>query len=107
MKTISKLALIATIMAAGVASPAFAQSFSEDFGTGNVLPFSTEATVPQHQAVIPQGGPALRSGKLYNYVPATRGTVAAPRTIQPFGNPDSPALTGGASRGYNENLNIY
>ena len=34
----SKLALIAAVLAAGVASPAFAQSFDPTDGTGNDLP---------------------------------------------------------------------
>jgi hypothetical protein len=37
----AKLALIATVALVGLASPALSQSFDEDDGTGNVLPFSS------------------------------------------------------------------
>jgi hypothetical protein len=37
----AKLALIATVALVGLASPALSQSFDEDDGTGNVLPFGS------------------------------------------------------------------
>ena len=40
MTTISRLALIAAIAGAGIASPALAQSFDPEAGSGNVAPFS-------------------------------------------------------------------
>ena len=36
MTIISRLALIAAVAAAGIATPAFAQTFTPEFGTGNV-----------------------------------------------------------------------
>jgi hypothetical protein len=76
-----------------VATPAFAQSFDPDNGTGNVLPFSNTATATHHEksAVNHNGMRAFAS------VPGF-GSV---------GSPDAPQATGGGSVGYNEMLRNY
>jgi hypothetical protein len=65
MIKISKLALIGALIAVSVASPALAQSFDPEFGTGNVLPLQYGAdggrnnwTVmePNMQIAVRQGG---------------------------------------------------
>lgn len=75
-----------------VATPAFAQSFDPEIGTGNVLPFSYRST--DHR----DGKIALRDKGLNAY-------AAAP-SVRPI-NPNSPEATGGGSLGYNEMLRIY
>ncbi len=76
-----------------VATPAFAQSFDPDNGTGNVLPYSKAATATHHEksAVNQNGTHAFAS------VPGF-GSV---------GNADAPQATGGGSIGYNEMLRNY
>jgi hypothetical protein len=100
MTTISKLALIAAITAVGIASPAFAQSFDPEFGTGNVLPFSIEAAAP-HAAVTPgvHGKISARARGLHSFamVPGS----------QPAFNSADPALAGGGSAGYNKLLETF
>jgi len=75
------------------ATPAFAQSFDPDNGTGNVLSFSHRATAPQNAMA------AVRKNGLHSFA-MTPGPHSA------F-NPDSPAVTGGGSLGYNELLRTY
>ena len=83
-----KLLAVAAILA-GVASPAFAQAFDPEMGTGNVLPFSYEPVAAQtHRVPVNHNG--LRA---FAMVPDRRA-----------GGIDSPALNGGGSTGYNENL---
>jgi hypothetical protein len=81
-----------------VATPAFAQSFDADEGTGNVLPYSSQAnaaqTTPRHATVHT----AHRNGM---------DAYAMEPRVQTDSNPDSPASTGGGSAGYNENLYNY
>ena len=51
----AKLALIGVVAVVGLASPALAQSFDGDDGTGNVLPFSSQSVAPEnasHHAVV-------------------------------------------------------
>jgi hypothetical protein len=74
-----------------IVTPAFSQSFSASpGGTGNSLPFSYGPIAPQNDKV------AVRAGGLQSY-------ASAPRT-QSSVNSNDPALTGGGSLGYNENL---
>jgi hypothetical protein len=98
MIRISRLALIA-VAAAGIASPALAQSFDPDVGTGNIVPFSvgpatasvTKVAVHKirHRTVA-----ARQSGaNAFAMVPGSAG-----------GSAFSPAANGGGSVGYNENL---
>ena len=127
MKNKSTLALLAAIVALGIASPASAQSFNKGDGTGNELSFAygpngikptspvearSEQIAAVHQSTpdkvaVRQGGrerTALRQdrvqGPLYDY-------VGAPPAARSDANENSPALTGGGSTGYNENLNNY
>jgi opacity protein-like surface antigen len=75
-----------------IATPAFAQSFDPDNGTGNVLPFS-------HKATQNQGKSASRQDALRAYATAPfEGSVR---------NSDTPSATGGGSTGYNEMLRNY
>jgi hypothetical protein len=76
-----------------VATPAFAQSFDPDSGTGNVLPFSGTAT-------------AAHNGKSAAIQSGTRAYAAVPG-FGSIGNPDAPQATGGGSAGYNEMLRNY
>ena len=46
-----KLITIVAVAASVMASPAFAQSFDPDVGTGNVLSFSNEQTVQQNNKI--------------------------------------------------------
>jgi hypothetical protein len=102
MTRVSKLAVIATISAA-IATPAFAQSFDPEVGSGNVAPFSYAPTVVQNNKVA-----AHQSG---------RGKIAAHRSglhafamvpgAAPVADPNNPALTGGGSAGYNQMLLQY
>jgi hypothetical protein len=101
MTTISKLALIATIAVAGIASPALAQSFDPEVGSGNIVPFSYAPIVTQHDtaAVNSQGKIAARQNGLHAFAMVPRGTAQ--------GNANDPALTGGGSAGYNEMLERF
>ena len=76
-----------------VATPAFAQSFDPDNGTGNVLPFSGTATATHHEkSAVNHDG--------------TRAFASVPG-FGSIGNPDAPQATGGGSAGYNEMLRNY
>jgi hypothetical protein len=103
MTTIAKFALFAAIAAAGIASPAWAQSFDPEAGSGNVAPFSyapiavqsTTAAVRQKS----QGKVAARANGLHAFAMVPRGAVE--------GNANDPALTGGGSAGYNQMLERF
>ena len=103
MTTISKLALIAAIAAAGIASPASAQSFDPEAGSGNVVPFSYAPSAAQHDAVAvrqnSQGKIAARLNGLHAFAMVPRGPAGS--------SANDPALTGGASAGYNEMLRRF
>ena len=73
------------------ATPAFAQSFDPDNGTGNMLlSFSYKSTAPQNDKI------AIGRSGLHSF-------AMVPTPGSAF-NPDSPAATGGGSLGYNELL---
>jgi hypothetical protein len=75
-----------------IATPAFAQSFDPEAGTGNVLPFS-------HKSNHDEGKSAFRQDGLRAYAAAPfEGSVA---------NSNAPSATGGGSAGYNEMLRNY
>ena len=76
-----------------VATPAFAQSFDPDSGTGNVLPFSGTATVAHN------GKSAANQSAMHAF--------AAVPGFSSIGSPDAPQATGGGSAGYNEMLRNY
>src|ERR1700739_442848 len=101
----SKLVFAAAVAAAAVATPALAQSFDPDAGTGNVLSFSFAPAAVAHDHV------AVRAGG-HRGVVARRNGVSAFAMVAPFGmraNAAStdPALTGGGSIGYNQMLLQY
>jgi hypothetical protein len=103
MITISKLALIAAFAAAGIASPALAQSFDPEAGSGNVTPFSYAPIAAQNDTVAVRQSShsriAARQNGLHAFAMVPRGSVG--------GNSDDPALTGGGSAGYNEMLKRF
>jgi hypothetical protein len=101
MTRISKLALIAAVTAA-IATPAFAQSFDPEAGTGNVLSFSTPIVVQNGKVAAhqtSQGKIAARRSGL-NAFAMVPGAAAG-------SNANNPALTGGGSTGYNQMLLQY
>jgi hypothetical protein len=73
-----------------VATPAFAQSFDPDNGTGNVLSFSYAPTAHQNNKIV-----VRRSG--------LNAFARVPRTPS-VSNSNDPALLGGGSFGYDEML---
>jgi hypothetical protein len=102
----SKLAIIAAVAAVGFASPAFAQSFSNGWGTGNVLPYTYGAPAPRNDTVaVPRGRhPRIadrRSGlEAYAMIPRSPAASSA-------ANANDAADTGGGSVGYNRMLETY
>ena len=71
-----------------IATPAFAQSFDPDEGSGNALPFAYTSHV--------QGRVIARSNGEQAYAMAPQKDISQ--------DPYSPANTGGGSEGYNWNL---
>jgi hypothetical protein len=96
-----KRAAIVAAATLAITSPAFAQSFDPEAGTGNV------ASEPVDQQANPaRTGPrAARFSGLYAFVPGRAGRVivAAPRSAVTVDRND-PALTGGGSLGYNQTV---
>jgi len=93
----SKLITAVTVAVFGIATPAFAQSFSNGWGTGNVESSYYDHDGGLHVGAAPQQGNSQvaiqRSGlNAFASVPLTASGV------------DSPSLTGAGSSGYNENL---
>ncbi len=101
----SRMAIFA-IVAAALSTPAFAQSFDPEAGTGNALPFSySPAAIEKSNAAAHQRGhskiAAPRSG-FHSFAMVPGG----PRS--PSGaDSNDPALTGGGSAGYNQMLLQY
>jgi hypothetical protein len=95
------LALIAALAVTSLAAtPAFAQSFDEDDGTGNVFPFSSQSIAPEnasHHATVHAARrngmnsfamePRARSGSNFNSYNASRVPAFDPRgtSAYPFG----------------------
>ena len=75
------------------ATPAFAQSFDPDNGTGNVLSFVHTPTTPHDHKTTP------RQSRLHSFA-----MVPAPGSVF---NSESPESTRGGSLGYNEMLRIF
>ena len=89
-----KLIAIAAIAASVMATPAFAQSFDPDAGTGNVLSFSSQPTAQQNNKVA-----SRQSGlDAYAMVPGHSWSAA---------DSNNPATTGGGSEGYNQLVETY
>ena len=103
MTTISKLALIAAIVGAGIAAPASAQSFDPEAGSGNVLSFSYGPTPARNdQVAVRQTSHAKVAGRqdgLHAFARAPGGVAG--------GDSNDPALTGGGSAGYNQMLQQF
>jgi ABC-type sugar transport system substrate-binding protein len=103
MTIISRIALIAAIAAAGIASPALAQSFEPEAGSGNVAEFSYAPTPAQNdEYVVPQSShakTAARQNGLHAFasVPGSSSNSSS----------NNPAFTGGGSAGYNQMLQQY
>jgi len=88
------LALAAALAVTSLAAtPAFAQSFDEDDGTGNVLSFVPTPTAPHDHKILP------RQSALHSFA-----MVPGPGSVF---NSESPANTGGGSLGYNEMLRSF
>jgi hypothetical protein len=95
----TKFALIAVLaLTRLVATPAFGQSFSTGYGTGNVLPYNSTGVAPAIASHHADAHAARRNG--------LSSFAMEPRQQWQLGV-DSPAATGGGSIGYNENLYNY
>jgi hypothetical protein len=88
-----KLITIVALTASVMATPAFAQSFDPDAGTGNVLSFSQGQTGQQNDKIA-----GRQSGlDAFAMVPGTSSATDS----------NSPAATGGGSEGYNQLVETY
>jgi hypothetical protein len=95
----TKFAIIAALALTRLAAtPAFGQSFSTGYGTGNVLPFNSTVAAPAVASHHASAHAARRDG--------LNSFAMEPRQQLQLGA-DSPAATGGGSIGYNENLYNY
>jgi hypothetical protein len=103
MTTLSKLALIAAIAAAGIASPASAQSFDPEAGSGNVQSFSYASSPAQNNQIAARqtshARVAGRQNGLHAFARVPGGAAG--------GDSNDPALTGGGSAGYNQMLQQF
>ena len=92
MSKFSRLAVIAAVTAA-IASPALAQSFDPEIGTGNITPFSFQSSV---------GGAVVA----HRVAPKRHVAQQKQNGLEAFAlvprDSNDPALTGGGSIGYNE-----
>jgi hypothetical protein len=103
MTIISKFALITAIAAAGIASPALAQSFDPEAGSGNVAGFSYAPTPAQNDEFAARQSGHARTAARQNGLHAF---ARVPGTSSNSGSND-PAFTGGGSAGYNQMLQQY
>ena len=98
------LALIAAFAVTSLAAtPAFAQSFDEDDGTGNVLTLSAQSIVPHVAVRHASARTTHRNGLDAFAMEPRRQSHFAPRVQAPVDS-DDPAITGGGSDGYNQLL---
>jgi hypothetical protein len=103
MTIISRITLIAAIAAVGIASPALAQSFDPEAGSGNVAGFSYAPTSGQNdEFAVPQSSHAKTVARQNGL----RAFARVPGTSSNSGSTD-PASTGGGSAGYNQMLQQY
>jgi hypothetical protein len=88
--------LIIAALVAGIATPAFAQSFDPDNGSGNIV---------WRHAPVTQNGNGLAAGQTGDnaYASAPRMGFTGHESIKT----DDLGRTGGGSPGYNENLKQY
>jgi hypothetical protein len=95
MVTKLKVALIAAIAALSFASPALAQSYDNDWGTGNERPTYYDSNGGLHAGnVHMQSQVAVHRSGLNTFASIGRSGFAS----------DEPSSTGGGSVGYNEML---
>jgi hypothetical protein len=100
MITISRMALIAAIAAADIASPASAQSFDPEAGSGNVAGFSYVPSPAQNdEFAVPQSCHAKTAAR-------RNGLHAFARVPGASSNSSSnqPAFTGGGSACYDDQM---
>jgi hypothetical protein len=93
MITTCKLTLVAAIAAICIASPALAQSFDPEAGSGNIVASNGGQTAPQNGQTA-----AHRSG--------LQAYAMVPRQAPTAGSTD-PAVNGGGSTGYNDMILKY
>jgi hypothetical protein len=100
MSRVSKLVVAAAVAIAGLASPALAQSFDPDVGTGNVVSLDPAPSPVRNQTT------AMRRPDHSKLAMHRSGVYDFAMVMDPLSNGISfgPALTGGGSRGYNEAL---
>ena len=99
MTRLLKTTFIAAAAAVVIGSPAFAETYLNEMGTGDVHPIISQAA-PSFVASSWQAAPT--------YVGSTRrGGLRAYAMVGQTATRHDPEFTGGGSRGYNENLNIY
>ena len=99
-----KIATVAAMMAAGIASPAFAQAFTPSYGTGNTMPTYYDSSGALHLGAAPQQTPATVHQQ--HQLAARQNGLNAFAMVPGVGgsSPFSPEANGGGSLGYNENL---
>ena len=86
-----KFLTIVGLLAAVVATPAFAQSYAHDYGTGNVI---------DTPALEQQNGRA-DANSAFAQAPGSEVSAKHKVRVQSDVDPYSPAETGGGSEGYN------
>ena len=96
MVTKKKIAVIAAIAALSYASPALAQSFSRQDGTGNELRSYYDSQGGLHAGIVSEQKEIVAAHH--------SGLNAFARIGRPDFSSDTPANTGGGSIGYNEML---
>ena len=96
MLTKSKLIVAAAVATFSLASPAFAQSFNADWGTGNEMSSFYDANGGLHEGASgsQQSQTAVRQSGLNAFAMVSGAASGS----------DAPAATGGGSVGYNANL---
>jgi len=102
MIRISRLAIMAAV-AAVIATPAFAQSFDPEVGTGNLLPLGYAPSVAQTGKIADQQG---SHGRMTARQSGLHAFAMVPGTSSGF-DANAPAVTGGGSIGYNQMLLQY
>lgn len=99
-----KIATVAAIMAAGIASPAFAQAFNAAYGTGNPMATYYDNSGGLHLGTAAQQ--KLATAPQQNRFAARQNGLNAFAMIPRVGgfSTYSPQATGGGSTGFNQNL---
>ena len=100
MTRLLKTTFIAAAAAVVIGSPAFAETYLNEMGTGDLYPIVSQAA-PSYVASSWRAVPTPYA------VSTRRGGLAAYAMVGQTVTRHDPEFTGGGSRGYNENLNIY